>query len=220
MKPIVSYCYGTGSENTGIVGAMFAQILIFLNCGVCFGFEGFFLCREGNVFSCIQLCDYCNQEEEPSSSIYPSESVQCRSKGERNLIFLYRPEMHASWERCRWWSPSASPDSGGEAECTITLLEIHALVYCFLVSHRAAQTAAVRGQTATCVQQCCRSYPPPWESAFTTKQITGSCAGCARRIPTIPALVFRSFPSSADLTLRPSQASCRLGQMWPEVLWH
>lgn len=62
-----------------------------------------------------------------------------------------------------------------------------------------------------------RSVISPWESAFTTKQITGSCAGCAVRIPTIPTLVFRSFPSSADLTLRPPSASCRLGQIWPEV---
>ena len=58
---------------------------------------------------------------------------------------------------------------------------------------------------------------PPRASAFTTKQITGSCAV---RIPTIPTLVFFSLPSSADLTLRPPSASCRLGQMWPDAVWH
>lgn len=54
-----------------------------------------------------------------------------------------------------------------------------------------------RGQTATCVRQQRRSPPPPPtppESAFTTKQITGSLDGCTVRIATIPTLVFRSFP--------------------------
>lgn len=61
------------------------------------------------------------------------------------------------------------------------------------------------------------SPPTPGESAFTTKQITGSCAV---RIPTIPTLVFFSLPSSADLTLWPLSALCRLGQMWPDAVWH
>lgn len=108
-------------------------------------------------FSFVWLCDYCNEEEKSSSSTYRSESGQCHSKEERNLmqcvqttffftsswlkvpqilwrapVFLHLPEIHAVCERRHRWSSAASPESGGEAECSVTSLNIHAFVYCFL----------------------------------------------------------------------------------------